>query len=111
MAISDAFRDTELVAGALDDAFAGRRSFKERISDYRQARDDEVPPVFAPRTSDESWRRPELAADRGARRWARLRAPNPPVRSSASAERNRGRAPASSRSYPALASGLFSIDD
>jgi 2-polyprenyl-6-methoxyphenol hydroxylase-like FAD-dependent oxidoreductase len=46
MGINDAFRDAELVAGALDDAFSGRRSFEEGMSDYQQARDHEAKPVY-----------------------------------------------------------------
>ena len=46
MGINDAFRDAELVAGALDDAFSGRRSYEEAMSDYQQARDREVRPVY-----------------------------------------------------------------
>jgi len=46
MGINDAFRDAELVAGALDDAFSGRRSYEEGMSDYQQARDREALPVY-----------------------------------------------------------------
>jgi 2-polyprenyl-6-methoxyphenol hydroxylase-like FAD-dependent oxidoreductase len=46
MGINDAFRDAELVAGALDDAFSGRHSFEEGMSDYQQARDGEALPVY-----------------------------------------------------------------
>ena len=46
MGINDAFRDAELVAGALDDAFAGRRSYEEGMTDYQQARDHEALPVY-----------------------------------------------------------------
>ena len=46
MGINDAFRDAELLAGALDDAFAGRRSYEEGMSHYQQARDHEALPVY-----------------------------------------------------------------
>jgi 2-polyprenyl-6-methoxyphenol hydroxylase-like FAD-dependent oxidoreductase len=46
MGINDAFRDAELVAGALDDAFSGRRSYEEGMSDYQQIRDREAMPVY-----------------------------------------------------------------
>ena len=46
MGINDAFRDAELVAGALDDAFSGRRSYEEGMSDYQQTRDREALPVY-----------------------------------------------------------------
>jgi flavin-dependent dehydrogenase len=46
MGINDAFRDAELVAAALDDAFSGRRSYDEGMSDYQQTRDHEALPVY-----------------------------------------------------------------
>jgi flavin-dependent dehydrogenase len=46
MGINDAFRDAELVARALDDAFSGRRTFEEGMSDYQQTRDREARPVY-----------------------------------------------------------------
>jgi 2-polyprenyl-6-methoxyphenol hydroxylase-like FAD-dependent oxidoreductase len=46
MGINDAFRDAELLAGALDDAFAGRRSYEAGMSDYQQTRDREALPVY-----------------------------------------------------------------
>ena len=46
MGINDAFRDAELVAGALDDAFSGRRSYEEGMSDYQRTRDREAQPVY-----------------------------------------------------------------
>lgn len=46
MGINDAFRDAELVAGALDDAFSGRRSFEEGMTSYQQTRDREAMPVY-----------------------------------------------------------------
>jgi 2-polyprenyl-6-methoxyphenol hydroxylase-like FAD-dependent oxidoreductase len=46
MGINDAFRDAELVAAALDDAFAGRRPYEEGMSDYQRTRDGEVMPVY-----------------------------------------------------------------
>ncbi len=44
--ISDAFRDAEAVAGALDDAFAERRPYDEAMADYQRARDDEALPIY-----------------------------------------------------------------
>ena len=44
--ITDAFRDAELLAGALDDAFAGRRPYDEAMAGYQQARDAEAMPVY-----------------------------------------------------------------
>jgi 2-polyprenyl-6-methoxyphenol hydroxylase-like FAD-dependent oxidoreductase len=46
MGINDAFRDAELVVGALDDAFSGRRSYEDGMSDYQQTRDREALPVY-----------------------------------------------------------------
>jgi flavin-dependent dehydrogenase len=45
MGINDAFRDAELVASALDDAFSGRRSYEEGMSYYQETRDREALPV------------------------------------------------------------------
>ncbi len=45
MGINDAFRDAELVAGALDDAFSGRRSFEDGMSEYQRKRDQVAMPV------------------------------------------------------------------
>jgi 2-polyprenyl-6-methoxyphenol hydroxylase-like FAD-dependent oxidoreductase len=47
MGINDAFRDAELLAGALDDAFAQRRTYDEAMAEYQQARDREAQPVYA----------------------------------------------------------------
>jgi 2-polyprenyl-6-methoxyphenol hydroxylase-like FAD-dependent oxidoreductase len=46
MGINDAFRDAELLAGALDDAFAGRRSYEDGMNDYQKTRDHEALPVY-----------------------------------------------------------------
>jgi 2-polyprenyl-6-methoxyphenol hydroxylase-like FAD-dependent oxidoreductase len=46
MGINDAFRDAELVARALDDAFSGPRSYEEGMSDYQRIRDREALPVY-----------------------------------------------------------------
>jgi 2-polyprenyl-6-methoxyphenol hydroxylase-like FAD-dependent oxidoreductase len=45
--ITDAFRDAEAVASALDDAIAGRREYDEAMADYQRARDEEALPIFA----------------------------------------------------------------
>jgi flavin-dependent dehydrogenase len=44
--ISDAFRDAELCAGALDEAFRGERPLAEAMADYQRARDDRVLPIY-----------------------------------------------------------------
>jgi flavin-dependent dehydrogenase len=44
--ISDAFRDAELCATALHEAFDGRRPFDEAMSDYHQTRDQRVRSIF-----------------------------------------------------------------
>jgi flavin-dependent dehydrogenase len=46
MGINDAFRDAELVAGALDDAFSEERSFEDGMAAYQQTRDDAAMPVY-----------------------------------------------------------------
>jgi 2-polyprenyl-6-methoxyphenol hydroxylase-like FAD-dependent oxidoreductase len=46
MGINDAFRDAELVAGALDDAFSGSRSFEDGMAAYQRTRDEEAMPVY-----------------------------------------------------------------
>ena len=46
MGINDAFRDAELVAGALDDAFSERRTYEQGMSEYQQTRDREARPVY-----------------------------------------------------------------
>jgi 2-polyprenyl-6-methoxyphenol hydroxylase-like FAD-dependent oxidoreductase len=44
--IRDAFRDAELVAGALGDVFEGRRSYEEAMSTYQHTRDEQVLPLY-----------------------------------------------------------------
>jgi flavin-dependent dehydrogenase len=44
--IQDAFRDAELCATALHQAFSGARPFDAAMRDYRSARDDEVLPMY-----------------------------------------------------------------
>jgi flavin-dependent dehydrogenase len=46
MGINDAFRDAELVAEALDDAFSEQRSFDEGMAAYQQTRDEAAMPVY-----------------------------------------------------------------
>ncbi|MGH2990333.1 MAG: NAD(P)/FAD-dependent oxidoreductase [Solirubrobacterales bacterium] len=46
MGINDAFRDAELVAAAVHDAIAGRRSWEQGMGDYQRARDGEVLPMY-----------------------------------------------------------------
>jgi 2-polyprenyl-6-methoxyphenol hydroxylase-like FAD-dependent oxidoreductase len=44
--ISDAFRDAELCAAALDDVFSGRQSFDEAMLGYQLTRDRHVLPIY-----------------------------------------------------------------
>jgi flavin-dependent dehydrogenase len=46
MGINDAFRDAELLAGALDEAFSGERPYDEAMADYQRTRDEEVMPIY-----------------------------------------------------------------
>jgi flavin-dependent dehydrogenase len=44
--ISDAFRDAELCATALNETFSGRRSFDDAMSAYQRTRDAQVLPIY-----------------------------------------------------------------
>ena len=44
--ITDAFRDAEAVAIALDASFSGRRPYDDAMADYQRARDEEAMPVY-----------------------------------------------------------------
>lgn len=44
--ISDAFRDAELCANALDEAFSGGRGFDDAMGDYQSTRDAHVLPMY-----------------------------------------------------------------
>ena len=44
--ITDAFRDADAAATALDDVFAGRRAYDDAMAAWQQARDDESLPVY-----------------------------------------------------------------
>jgi flavin-dependent dehydrogenase len=44
--ITDAFRDAEAVAAALDDAFSERRAFDDAMADYQRARDEHAMPIY-----------------------------------------------------------------
>jgi 2-polyprenyl-6-methoxyphenol hydroxylase-like FAD-dependent oxidoreductase len=44
--ISDAFRDAELLASALDDCFAGRRPYEEALAGYQLERDELALPLY-----------------------------------------------------------------
>jgi 2-polyprenyl-6-methoxyphenol hydroxylase-like FAD-dependent oxidoreductase len=44
--INDAFRDAERCATALDEFFAGRRSFDDALADYQRVRDQHVTPMY-----------------------------------------------------------------
>ena len=46
MGISDAFRDAELCATALDESFAEKRPFEEAMRDYQATRDRHVMPMY-----------------------------------------------------------------
>jgi 2-polyprenyl-6-methoxyphenol hydroxylase-like FAD-dependent oxidoreductase len=46
MGINDAFRDAELVAQAIDDDIAGRRSYEDGMRAYQETRDREAGPVY-----------------------------------------------------------------
>ena len=44
--ITDAFRDAEAVASALDETFSERRSFDDAMADYQRDRDEEALPIY-----------------------------------------------------------------
>jgi 2-polyprenyl-6-methoxyphenol hydroxylase-like FAD-dependent oxidoreductase len=44
--ITDAFRDAEAVAAALDDTFSERRAFDDAMADYQRARDEHAMPIY-----------------------------------------------------------------
>jgi 2-polyprenyl-6-methoxyphenol hydroxylase-like FAD-dependent oxidoreductase len=44
--ISDAFRDADQLAEALDDALSGRRPYEEALADYQHRRDEHVLPMY-----------------------------------------------------------------
>lgn len=44
--ISDAFRDAELLASAIDDGFSGRRQFEVAMADYEQRRNESTMPMY-----------------------------------------------------------------
>jgi 2-polyprenyl-6-methoxyphenol hydroxylase-like FAD-dependent oxidoreductase len=44
--ITDAFRDAERCAMALDEALSGTRTFEEAMGDYQRARDEHVTPMY-----------------------------------------------------------------
>jgi len=44
--ISDAFRDAELLAEAIDDGFAGRRSLPDALADYERRRNEAAMPMY-----------------------------------------------------------------
>jgi 2-polyprenyl-6-methoxyphenol hydroxylase-like FAD-dependent oxidoreductase len=45
--ITDAFRDAEAVASAIDGALAGRRGYDDAMADYQRARDEQALPIYA----------------------------------------------------------------
>jgi flavin-dependent dehydrogenase len=45
--ITDAFRDAEALAIALDESFAERRRYGEAMAEYQRARDEEALPIYA----------------------------------------------------------------
>ena len=44
--ISDAFRDAQALADALDDVFSGRRAFGAALADYQRTRDEASLPIY-----------------------------------------------------------------
>jgi flavin-dependent dehydrogenase len=44
--ISDAFRDAESLAAAIDDGFSGKRPMGEALAEYEQKRDEKVLPMY-----------------------------------------------------------------
>ena len=44
--ITDAFRDAELCATAIDETFGGRRPFEEAMTAYQRTRDAQVTPIY-----------------------------------------------------------------
>jgi 2-polyprenyl-6-methoxyphenol hydroxylase-like FAD-dependent oxidoreductase len=44
--ITDAFRDAELLADAMDDGLSGRRPLEDALADYERVRDEDVRPVY-----------------------------------------------------------------
>ena len=44
--ITDAFRDAETVAAALDDAFSGRNDYEEAMASYQRSRDEQSQPIY-----------------------------------------------------------------
>lgn len=44
--ISDAFRDAELLANAVDEALSGQRSFEEALSGYERKRNEAATPSY-----------------------------------------------------------------
>jgi 2-polyprenyl-6-methoxyphenol hydroxylase-like FAD-dependent oxidoreductase len=46
MGINDAFRDAELLAGALAESLSGQRSYEEAMGGYQEHRDAEAGPVY-----------------------------------------------------------------
>ena len=82
--ISDAFRDAELVANALDESFSSARSFEVAMAEYQSTRDRRVLPMYEftcqfamlqpPRPSSSSSSRPCTAIRR---RWTASRGCSP----------------------------------
>ncbi len=46
LGITDAFRDAELLASALDDCFAGRRAYEDALAGYQRERDEQALPLY-----------------------------------------------------------------
>src|SRR5262249_42724613 len=44
--ITDAFHQVELLVGALDDSFNGKRTFDDAMADYQRQRDEGAMPMF-----------------------------------------------------------------
>jgi flavin-dependent dehydrogenase len=70
--ISDAFRDAELLTGAIDDGFAGRRPLDEALADYERRRNEAARPSYAEALARAAFEPfpPEVYAERAALRPA-----------------------------------------
>jgi flavin-dependent dehydrogenase len=60
--ITDAFRDAELCATAVDEAFSGGRPFDDAMAEYQRTRDAQVTPIFEFTTQLASFEPPSAEA-------------------------------------------------
>ncbi|MDQ4098924.1 MAG: NAD(P)/FAD-dependent oxidoreductase, partial [Chloroflexota bacterium] len=70
--ISDAFRDAELLAEAIDAGFSGRRPLEDALADYEQRRNEAARPTYEETLAVAEFRPfpPEVYAQRAAMRVA-----------------------------------------